>query len=159
MKKVVHPKLVKKYHILPTAAKVCNKGKEIQFKIIHGFLATNVLLYKMNIANSSQCNFCCLYDQNLYHMLYDCIEVKNFWFGLNEWLVRSHGKRLTLSLQNIVLGDLNAPMISNKLIFYGKLFICKSKYNDTVPITSTFINWGKNTLTLISCNMQVVFCS
>ena len=43
-------------HTLP----ISNKAKEMHYKIVHGYVATNHLglLYKMNIINSDVCNFC-----------------------------------------------------------------------------------------------------
>ena len=105
----------------------------MQYKLIHGFIATNQMLYKMNILDSPRCNFCNLYKQDLIHMFYDCIETKNFWFDVNEWLVKYCNARIQLSLQNIILGDLTTSDFLNRIILFAKSFICKNKYNDTIP--------------------------
>ncbi len=35
-----------------------NKLSEFQFKILHRYLATNTVLYKMKLTNTNTCTFC-----------------------------------------------------------------------------------------------------
>ena len=45
-------------YLMPHTLPISNKAKEMHYKIVHGYVATNHLLYKMNIMNSDVCNFC-----------------------------------------------------------------------------------------------------
>ena len=48
----------KTIYLMPHTLPISNKAKEIHYKIVHGYVATNHLLYKMDIVNSDVCNFC-----------------------------------------------------------------------------------------------------
>ena len=37
--------------LMPHTLPISNKAKEMNYKIVHGYVATNYLLYKMNIMN------------------------------------------------------------------------------------------------------------
>jgi hypothetical protein len=114
-------------------ATISPKAKETQFKILHNYVATNKLLYKMKIKESPRCNFCNLYDQTTYHMFFECIEIKNFWFHVKQWLHNEFQCTLNLSLKNIILGD---EIVSNGLcniLLYAKHFIYKCKYKEKIP--------------------------
>ena len=54
------------------------KAKEMHYKITHGHVTTNHLLYKMNIMNSDKCSFCKHYEQTVFHLFYDSNHVKRF---------------------------------------------------------------------------------
>ena len=80
----------KLYYTMPMQLQVINKVKEMQYKINHDYVATNKLLYKMEYRSSPRCNFCNLYIQDTCHLFFECIEVKKFWFSLNEWLLSNY---------------------------------------------------------------------
>ena len=52
-------------HILP----ISNKVKEMHYRIVHGYVATNHMLYKMNTMNYDLCNFCEHCEQTAFHLL------------------------------------------------------------------------------------------
>ena len=58
------------YFLLPHKSGVTNRVKELQYKILHSYVATNKLLYKMNIKASPRCNFCFLYNQDIEHLIF-----------------------------------------------------------------------------------------
>ena len=76
----------------------------MQYQILHNFLPTNKLLYKMQIVESSRCNFCNLYDQDLYHLLIYCFTVRNFWFEFQEWFNTTNNRIYVLSNNDIFFG-------------------------------------------------------
>ena len=67
----------KKNYKLPYELKLNNRLKEFQYRITHGYLTTNLLLYRMKILNSPRCNFCNLYNQSLEHMFFQCLPIRN----------------------------------------------------------------------------------
>ena len=44
--------------MIPIKVGVSNKAKENQYKIMHDYIPTNKLLFKMKIKDSPRCNFC-----------------------------------------------------------------------------------------------------
>ena len=55
---------------LPHTIKISNKIKELQYKILHGYVATNKLLYKIKQIGSPRCDFCFLYTQTIKHLFF-----------------------------------------------------------------------------------------
>ncbi len=129
------------YYTFTIQLQVINKVKEMQYKILHDYVATNKLLYKMEFRSSPRCNFCNLYIQDTCHLFFECIEVKNFWFCLNEWLVINYDTPISVAVKTILFGDVSAPEIQKKVVLYAKLFIFKCKYKDVTPIMDSFIPW------------------
>lgn len=131
------------YYTMYDRLQIINKAKEMQYKILHDYVATNKLLYKMTYAASPRCNFCNLYHQDTCHLFFECMEVKNFWMSLNEWLMFEHDIPISISLKTILFGELDAPDIQKKIVLYAKLFIFQCKYKENVPLLNTFIQWIK----------------
>ena len=70
---------------LPRICDVNNRVRDLQYKIVHRFLPTQSLLYKMNKIDSSLCLYCNLYVDKLEHALFDCLVVKNFWLEVFDY--------------------------------------------------------------------------
>ena len=68
----------KTIYLMASKVGVSNKAKENQYKIMHDYVPTNKLLFKMKIIDSPRCNFCNLYVQDTYHLFFDCLIVKTF---------------------------------------------------------------------------------
>lgn len=129
------------YYVLCKKIKVSNKAKEIQYKILHDYVATNKLLYKINVRDSPRCNFCELYSQDTCHLFVECMEVKNFWFDIREWLQSEYNETLSLGIQDILFGKVDVCDFHNKIYMYGKLFIFKCKYKNSIPCCNIFQSW------------------
>ena len=114
---------------------ITNKIKETQYKIVHNYLATNSKLCKMGKIDSERCNFCFMYQQDLEHLIISCNIIKNFWLNLTAWLNTHIEENVILSERDIFFGyrlDGNYSIV-NKVILYGKQYICECKYNDREP--------------------------
>ena len=110
-----------------------NNVKETQYKILHRYLATNKLLYRMGKVETPRCNFCLLYVQTVEHVIYSCLMVKNFWFQVTEKLNLVLPLDITLTEKHILFGylcDDNISEFVNKIILYGKYYIMRCKYDD-----------------------------
>ena len=101
----------------------------MNYKILHNFVATNKLLYKIGKVDSPRCNFCQLYDQDTQHLFYHCMVVRNFWFRVVEYLSIEHGLTVNLSLEDILFGhaSIKGNNIINKTIMLGKLYVFRCK--------------------------------
>ena len=111
-----------------------NKLKEMQYKILHQYIPTNQLLYKMKKIDSVKCNFCSLYCEDIYHLFYACLAVKDIWFFVER--ICKDGLNVThkLTCSDILLGFMTEKLstvniIINRLILYGKYYILQCKYN------------------------------
>lgn len=106
--------------------------KEFQYKILHKYLATNSLLYKMKKVESNRCTFCGLYVESITHIFYDCIESKNVWFMIQSVLVNIDCTVRKLTCKDVVLGFRLENMSSNNMfinnvILQGKFYLWKCR--------------------------------
>ena len=129
------------YYKLYIKTKVSNKAKENQYKILHDYVATQKLLYKINVLDSPRCNFCELYIQDTCHLYAECMEVKNFWFRLKEWFESEYNENVSLDTKDILFGKSEVSEFQNKIFMYAKLFIFKSKYKNDIPNYNAFRAW------------------
>ena len=58
------------YYTMYGRLQIINKAKEMQYKILHDYVPTNKLLYKMTYIASPRCNFCNLYNQDTCHLFF-----------------------------------------------------------------------------------------
>lgn len=128
-------------YLIPSKVGVSNKAKENQYKIIHDYVPTNKLLFKMKIRDSPRCNFCNLYVQDTYHLLFNCLIVKNFWFRVVEWFSNEQAVNVNIELRNVMFGSDTFTNLINKVILYGKLYILKCKYKDLNPNIEHFVTY------------------
>jgi len=126
----------KKIYMLPFNLQISNKAKEMNYKILHNFVATNKLLYKIGKVDSPRCNFCQLYDQDTQHLFYHCMVVRNFWFRVVEYLNIEHDLTVNISLEDILFGhaSIKGNNIINKTIMLGKLYVyfCKTAEKELI---------------------------
>ena len=127
--------------MIPIKVGVSNKAKENQYKIMHDYIPTNKLLFKMKIKDSPRCNFCNLYIQDTYHLLFNCLIVRNFWFGVTELISNEQFVNINIELRNVMFGSDTFSTLINKIILYGKLYILKCKYKDLNPSIDNFVTY------------------
>lgn len=65
-----------------------NKIIEISFKIIHRYYPTNVYLTRFNSDIETNCSFCGLYPEDLFHLFWDCeyVHVQTFWVDVCQFM-------------------------------------------------------------------------
>ncbi len=121
--------------------RICTKNnliKIFQYKVIHRYLPTNDLLYKMKKVESSRCTFCQVYRETVNHILYDCFCVKNLWFTVQTVLSKLENRIIKLTNKDVVLGYQlrDNPMLNigvNNVLLHVKFFIWKSKLLSVKP--------------------------
>ena len=127
---------IKQIFLLPRKCTKDNEIKEFQFKILHRYLPTNTLLFKMHKVSSEKCTFCELYKENLTHLFFDCLCVRDLWFMVNNVLTLLTGNRIYLSTFDIIFGfSLSSQKAYdiNNFILHVKYFIWKQKCKLLVP--------------------------
>ena len=119
--------------LLPRLSTRNNVLKEFQFKILHRYLPTNALLFKMKMIASNKCTFCNLYEENITHLLYECFHVKNVWLLIQQVLLRITNKQVLLDCITVIfgydLGNIMNQIVVNNIILHTKYYIwnCRSK--------------------------------
>ena len=119
-------------YFLPYRVNVSNKAKEFQYKVLHRYLGTKLLLYKIGKLDTPRCNLCYLYEQNVEHLLVFCNIAHNFWLKVSNWLTLKTNITVKLQTKDILFGyELNNPhRLINQMILYGRMFIFKSAFRD-----------------------------
>ena len=101
-----------------------------QYKIIHYFLYTNSILYKMKKVENPLCPFCTNVDQTISHLFVSCPCASSFWSEFTKWYQSISKKTLNLSKNEVMYGVLNdwsSCSTLNHLILIGKYFLyCKA---------------------------------
>lgn len=114
---------------------MCTKDmiiKELQFKILHRYLPTNSLLFKMKKIESQKCTFCNIYNESILHIFYDCFEVKNLWLTIMTRLEKIDGNVRKLTRKDIILGyslEHISPsnLLINNVVLQVKSYLWKCK--------------------------------
>lgn len=127
-------------------SRICTRNielQEFQYKVLHRYLPTNVLLYKMNKCDAKTCTFCNLYEESIIHLLYECLCVKDLWFHVQKVLSQCYGRSILLTCMDVIfgynLGSLGkkSNMINN-VILHTKLYIWKCKFKAMSPRLSDY---------------------
>lgn len=115
-----------------------NKIKEMQYKLLHRFIATNRLLYKMGKLPTQRCTFCNLYNESIEHLFFNCIEIKTCWSFIEDI------SDIVINCQHALLGykldeiqSIDCQFI-NSMIMYCKYYILRCKYKGVIPSLGGF---------------------
>ena len=96
-----------KWHIfnsLPFSLCKNSKLQWFQFRINHRIIATNKLLFKMNIKDTESCSFCRNEVEDIDHLFCECPEVDSLWHALSQWVYAQNGVSLNLCKSDCILG-------------------------------------------------------
>ena len=122
------------------SAHVSNKAKEIQYKILHDYIANNKFLFHIGVRDNQRCNFCNLYNQTTVHLFYECLVVKNFWFSVRDWIQTKGDNSFLVTVKYVIFGSENLSKFANEVVLYGKKFIHNCKYKEIMPYLDPFRN-------------------
>ena len=106
------------------------------FKLLHRFLGTNSLTYKIGKNDSPRCVNCNLYEEKIEHLFHHCVNVKQIWSKVEEVCSQIVNRRLRFNATNEILlgfqlGDTSREnIIVNKLLLYCKYYIWHAKMNN-----------------------------
>ena len=148
-----------------------NYVKDIQYKIIYRFLATNKLLYKMKKVVSQNCSFCHIAPESLEHLLYNCNMVMNFWLQVfGKWNEHLNTEHIDCNLKIVIFGLLDRVNLSEKeaislnlIILCAKSYIWTCKQNKNNLNVNSFMTKLEEELTIVQqtgpiheCIMQYI---
>ena len=109
------------------------KLREIQYKILNHIIGTNYFLRKVNIKECDLCDFCKEETESVYHLFYECGVVSRFWNLFETYWAEKTKTKITLTLQDVVLGNARFSDSLNYCILLAKQFIFNAKYNNFDP--------------------------
>ena len=119
----------------------------LHFKILHNIYPSNILLFKMKIKDSQQCDFCGGIDY-IEHMFIHCPRLRGYWENVFNVILARINLHVTRSVKNILFGltktetqfNVKQLRIINHIILIAKMCISKTKANNTINTFMTFEN-------------------
>ena len=104
-----------------------------QFKLLHGIVFCNNILYYWKFSSTQLCDFCQQSKQDVCHLLVDCEKVKTLWYFVNTIFSKMELPELTI--KNIIYNNIQKPWLSasNFIILATKFYIYKCKIQNTLP--------------------------
>ena len=125
-----------------------SKLRLLHFKLLHNIYPTNIMLKRMRIKNSENCDFCGEKDF-IEHMFISCPKLKGFWDKIFSLIFTHTQVKFDLTNSNILLGiscdngrlkrQIN---IANHVILISKFCISKMRYGEIKDIHLLFdIEW------------------
>ena len=126
--------------------------QSFQYKILHRIVNCRDNLFKWNIANSPNCNFCTDVD-TIEHHFYDCKISQNFWKELKFKLKSTYNREFKFTICEILLGlnmqDSSLSHCINSVIIWGKWYINKNKSCNKAVLFKEFVSVIKSKLNIL----------
>jgi exonuclease III len=118
--------------------------KWFQIKIMYRILVNNVMLQEMGVLTSSNCSFCYQSRDSVYHYLWECVHVQQFWNEFERHLknVCIHCDRLKLKDSLVLFGweeNVKTDAVFDFILLSAKFFVYKCRYNKTKPLLRIFL--------------------
>ena len=117
----------------------------LHWKILHNIYPTNILLFKMGIADSNKCNACPSGEKDfIEHFFFHCATVKPVWTRVEQEINARTGSYLKITEPIALLGYQDKSFtnhtrnIINSLIIIAKMCISKYRYGDRLHIDLIF---------------------
>ena len=60
--------------------------KDFQFQINNKILVTKYFLHRIGKIDENYCSYCHYHQETIFHLLIECVNVKNFWQQLTMWI-------------------------------------------------------------------------
>ena len=92
--------------------------KAFQYKILNSILYTNAKLDKIGLKMNESCSFCSSQPETLYHLLYLCPYLIDFWRAFEVFWHQLLKENIRLSLQDVLVEMIPKNSPSEKLPNY-----------------------------------------
>ena len=128
------------------------KLQAFQFKIIHRFIAHNVLLSKFLPDHDTSCPNCQELD-TIEHKFFECRETLVFWNNFKVWWDSQDGELVTmvLDLKSVIFGIYNRDCYTiNNCILLAKFYIHARWCAKQKPLFSGFIPFLKKKIRIVN---------
>ena len=99
---------------------------DIQYKIWFGRVATNARLFRMNIKESDNCEFCQQIETNAHAFIF-CERARNLWSDINTFLTEIGYRNFRLEHQILIFGDTEMDPLFNLIIIIAKKLIYQNR--------------------------------
>ena len=110
-------------YTVPLKVMTHTKVKELQYKILNKYLATNSFFKKIGLTENRQSTFC---EQNTIcsRLLYECSNINKFWCNFCFWWLQCLSQQFLLTYKDILIGYSfqDTPTLLNAWTLCAKYF-------------------------------------
>jgi len=127
----IPPIMWKDLYKIPWKCTSSSKLQALQYKINHRFVATNRVLFHMNIKEDDLCSFCRMSRETILHLFIECHHSKALWNAIQYWLTTHLGTNITFSIIDILFGRVGPNnLLINHLLLITKQYIFSKRFNN-----------------------------
>ena len=116
--------------------------KNFQFKLLHRILPTNKYLTMIGIKNCDKCNFCNLTTDSIFHYLWQCPIVEEFWQALKHWIEEKFECQVIFTVKSNIfsVNENDSPFpLYDFIIIFARYYIHCCKWSDKKPSLYVFV--------------------
>lgn len=110
-----------------------------QYKLLNNCLYLNKQLYKFKLIDSPRCSFCFIFLESVEHFFVNCIESRNVYLSIKNWLSNYEVILPELNLSNIILCSGNSSLVNFIILLY-KVHLYKARSQEKRPHFKVFQN-------------------
>jgi hypothetical protein len=111
------------------------KIRTFQYKILFNLIPCNLYLFRIGKNNSDKCHLCDGID-NITHYFYNCVDTKNFWSSLQNWLNNMEGEHILITKDIAIIGiTCKGKEMMNACLQLARWYI----YTERLKQKSTFL--------------------
>eukprot|EP00916_Digyalum_oweni_P020966 GHVL01034899.1.p1 GENE.GHVL01034899.1~~GHVL01034899.1.p1 ORF type:complete len:215 (-),score=9.22 GHVL01034899.1:1440-2084(-) len=113
----------------------------LQWKICHNLYPTNILLHKMKVSQTKNCNECPHILDVMEHFFYECPRIRRFWTYIEKMLNSLTGRAFLLSITDVLFGieKCQESALINHVLLIAKMCISKVKKTKShIPLEIVF---------------------
>ena len=129
-----------KVFLLPYEVTIDPKLRELQYKILNNYIATNKLLYKCRIKDTQNCEICLTAVETIQHLFWDCTRVRTLWLQFEIWwnsMMPTGTLYPKLDVKVVLFGLTSShpfQLLYNHILLIIKKFIFKNKSNEHLTL-------------------------
>ena len=141
-----------------------SKLRWIQFRVLHAILTTNRSVAKFKENQTDRCTFCNSQSETIFHLLWDCPIVKEFWLKLFQIISNrcKHAERIIVNEKLAIFGQSEYIFTDNtldKIILLAKLYIYRCKVQSQTLNIKNFLGdiYKRYCIEKVTFNNSVTF--
>ena len=114
---------------------------QLQCGILQSCVATDKLLYRVRIGPGPRCDFCSLCAQGTAHLIFECLDIGDFWLRLSDRLEGSGQIGVALHVGNMLFGGRGITELRDGIVMLAEWCMCRCECVDGVPCSNLFVEW------------------
>ena len=115
----------------------------IHWKILHNIYPSNLLLMKMGLKQSKNCDYCPSEIDYVEHFFFQCSKIRSLWTSAENLILKLTGAKLQLTCADVLCGyqvddSSEENKLINHIILIGKMCVGIFRYGQPLNITCIF---------------------